>query len=59
MWSRIEAALPDGYARVWADQVVLAELGGRTVIEALAAGLPCKRIWRAVWAQLELPPTLR
>lgn len=51
--------LPDGYSRVWADQVVLADLGGRTVVEALAAGLPCKRIWRVVWAQLELPATLQ
>ena len=52
-------ALPDGYSRVWADQVVLAELEGRTVSEALADGVPCKRIWRAVWGQLELPVQLR
>ena len=52
-------ALPEGYAEVWADQVVLAELGGRTVREALAAGLPYKRVWRAVWAQLELPEAQR
>lgn len=51
--------LPGGYVAVWADQIVLVELGGRTVREALAAGVPCKRIWRAVWAQLELPDTLR
>ena len=46
-------------AATWADQVVLEDLGSRTVRDALAAGLPCKRIWRAVWAQLELPATLR
>lgn len=51
--------LPDGYVAVWADQVVLADLGGHTVREALASGQPCKRIWRAVWRQLELPDTLR
>lgn len=55
----MERVLPDGYAGVWASQVVLADLDGRTVTEALAAGLPCKRIWRAVWAQLELPPTMQ
>ena len=26
---------------------------------ALAAAVPCKRIWRAVWRQLELPDRLR
>lgn len=59
LWSRMAEALPEGYAEVWADQVVLAELGGRTVREALAAGLPYKRVWRAVWAQLELPEAQR
>jgi hypothetical protein len=34
---------------------VLADLGGRTVEEALAAGVPPKQVWRAVWAALELP----
>lgn len=51
--------LPDGYARVWAREIVVAELGGRTVLEALGAGVPCKQIWRAVWVQLELPDRLR
>ena len=59
LWARMAEVLPGGYAEVWADQVVLAELGGRTVREALSAGLPCKRIWRAVWAQLELPENRR
>jgi hypothetical protein len=34
---------------------VLAELGGRTVEEALTAGVEPKVVWRAVWAALELP----
>jgi hypothetical protein len=54
LWSRLERALGINYASAWAEQVVLADLGGRTVAEALAAGLRCKAIWRAVWAQLEL-----
>ncbi|MBK8459407.1 MAG: DUF3046 domain-containing protein [Micropruina sp.] len=55
LWLRLTKHLGQGYAPVWADQVVLAELGGRTVREGLAAGLPCKRIWRAVGEILELP----
>ena len=54
-WSRMEGALGSGYARVWASQHVLTDLGGRTVDEALAAGEPPKRVWEAVWAVLELP----
>mgnify|MGYP003593411649 CR=1 FL=1 len=55
LWQRLRAQLGDGYAGVWAEQMVLDELGGRTVVEAVAAGLDCKVIWRAVWARLELP----
>lgn len=51
--------LGDGYVGVWAESTVLAELGSRTVEQALAAGLDSKRIWLAVWAQLELPQTSR
>jgi hypothetical protein len=54
-WSRMEDALGDAYAHSWASMYVLAELGGRTVDEALAAGVPPKEVWRAVWAALELP----
>ena len=47
--------LGSAYARVWAQQQVLAELDGRTVDQALAAGVAPKRVWRAVWQRLELP----
>lgn len=54
-WDRMEAALGPAYARSWASMQVIGELGGRTVDEALAAGVPPKQVWRAVWAVLELP----
>jgi hypothetical protein len=54
-WARMETALGRSYARSWAEQHVLSELGGRTVQEALAAGEPPKVVWRAVWTALELP----
>lgn len=59
LWARMDEVLGAGYARAWADLVVMADLDGRTVSESLVAGLPCKRIWRAVWAQLELPESLK
>ena len=55
LWQRLEAALGSGYFRVWAAEYSLAELGNRTVRQALADGIPSKTIWRAVWAALELP----
>jgi hypothetical protein len=54
-WSRMEDALGVTYARSWASMYVIADLGGRTVDEALAAGVPPKEVWRAVWAVLGLP----
>ena len=55
LWRRLEQHLGGGYAKVWAEQQVMAELGGRTVVEAIAAGLQPKTIWRACWAVLDLP----
>lgn len=54
-WTRMESALGPAYARSWAGQQVLSELGGHTVDEALAAGEQPKVVWRAVWEHLELP----
>jgi hypothetical protein len=51
----MEHALGAAYARSWAEQHVLGDLGERTVVEALAAGEPPKTVWRAVWAELGLP----
>ena len=51
----MEDALGPTYHRVWAEQFVLSDLGRRTVIEALDAGLPPKEVWAAVWRVLELP----
>lgn len=55
----MEEALGSGYHRVWAEQVVLADLGGRTAKEALDSGVAPKEVWAAVWKQLELPARQR
>ena len=54
-WVRMDQALDPAYSRSWAEQHVLGDLGGRTVVEALEAGEPPKSVWRAVWAELGLP----
>jgi hypothetical protein len=58
-WERMDHALGATYARSWAEQQVIADLGGRTVVEALDAGEPPKQVWRAVWKRLDLPPSER
>lgn len=58
-WSRMDDALGTAYARTWADLYVIAELGGLTAAQALAAGVPPKRVWAAVWSVLELPASKR
>lgn len=59
LWRRLRAHLGAAYAGVWAEQVALADLGGRTVAQAAAAGVPAKSIWHAVRRQLELPESER
>ena len=54
-WARMEQSLGPAYARSWAERHVLRELDGRTVVEALTEGESPKSVWRAVWADLELP----
>lgn len=54
-WARMDDVLGSAYARSWASSVVIGELGGRTVLEALDAGVTPKEVWAAVWRTLELP----
>lgn len=47
------------HADTWARDVVLMDLGDRTVLEALDAGVGAQRVWRAVWSFLDLPESER
>ena len=58
-WARMEHVLGPAYARVWASQQVLRELGGRTVDQALAAGESPKVVWRVVADTLAVPEAQR
>jgi Protein of unknown function (DUF3046) len=54
----MDEALGAGPADTFARDHVMGDLGDRTVREALAAGVPAKRVWRAVCATLNLPARL-
>jgi Protein of unknown function (DUF3046) len=58
-WRRMNGHFGAAYADSFARDHVLAELGGRTVHEALAAGEPAKDVWRAVCVTLDLPASKR
>ena len=58
-WERMDLTFGSAYARSWADDQVLAALGGRTVTQALAQGEETRTIWKAVCAHAEVPAQLR
>ncbi len=58
-WRRMEARFGASYARSYAADQVLATLGGRTVLQALADGDDVKGVWRAVCDVLEVPAAER
>jgi Protein of unknown function (DUF3046) len=58
-WRRMDAGFGPAYSRSIAADQVLPQLAGRTVEEALAAGMDAKAVWRAVCEAFELPARLR
>ena len=55
-WSRMTEHFGEGYAESYARDFVLAELGGRTVCQALDEGEDAKDVWRAVCVTADEPP---
>jgi len=60
-WVRLEQVFGPAYASSIAADQVLAELGGRTIAQALAAGEQTVVVWRAVCAAYpdRIPARLR
>jgi Protein of unknown function (DUF3046) len=58
-WERMRAQFGDAYAASVAKDHVFAQLGGRTVEQALADGQDAKTVWRAVCAEFDVPQNLR
>jgi hypothetical protein len=50
-WERMSEVFGPAYARSVASDQVLSQLGGRTVVAALAEGADVQAVWRAVCAQ--------
>jgi hypothetical protein len=58
-WQRMGEQFGESYADSFARDHVMAELGGRTVYEALEAGWDAKDVWRAVCDTVEVSDRLR
>jgi hypothetical protein len=56
-WERLDTVLGVTYARSWAHDTVLTELG-LTVDQAFAAGCDTRDVWRAVCATIDIPDLL-
>jgi hypothetical protein len=54
-WRRMDARFGERYAASVAQDLVIAALGGRTVVDALAYGMAPKQIWAAVCEAVEVP----
>ncbi|MCW2778607.1 MAG: hypothetical protein JWN17_2332 [Frankiales bacterium] len=53
-WARMERRFGAAYAASYARDMVLSELGGRTIHEALEDGDDAMAVWRAVCAATEV-----
>jgi len=58
-WERMRAQFGETYAESVAKDQVLADLGDRTVNQALADGVEAKTVWRAVCDSFDVPQRLR
>lgn len=60
-WERMGEVFGPAYARSVAKDQVLSQLGGRTILKALADGMDVQSIWRAVCSQYDdrVPARLR
>ena len=58
-WERMRAQFGENYAESVAKDQVLADLGDRTVNQALADGVDAKTVWRAVCDSFDVPQRLR
>ena len=58
-WERMDALFGPDYARSWARDFSLSALDGRTVEQAIAAGIETREIWEAVCGVVDVPSLLR
>ena len=58
-WGRMRQQFGEAYVDAFSRSYVFSDLGGRTVHEALAAGIDARQVWAAVCTSFDVPPKLR
>ncbi|MGP0223814.1 MULTISPECIES: DUF3046 domain-containing protein [unclassified Paenarthrobacter] len=58
-WRLMDDEFGAGYSRVLASSLVLAGVGGRTAVDALAAGFDPRDVWLALCDVQDVPPERR
>jgi hypothetical protein len=54
-WLAIADEFGEGYGRVLTNDLVLAELGDKTAVQAIAAGQSVRKIWLALCKATDVP----
>lgn len=57
-WERMTAHFGRPYVDSVAQDHVMSQLGGRTIAEAIEAGMDPKAVWRVVCEYFDVPDTL-
>lgn len=57
-WERMTTHFGPDYVSTVAQDHVLSALGGRTILEAIDAGIATKEIWKAVCETFDVPYSL-
>ncbi|SFE59960.1 DUF3046 domain-containing protein [Blastococcus tunisiensis] len=55
-WSRLEGQFGSMRAQSMARDHVFAELGGRSAVDAIDAGISVRKVWLAICEAYEVPP---
>lgn len=58
-WQLAEEVFGPDYARSLASDIVLSQLGGRTPVQGLDAGIPPRDVWEALCDAQDVPPEQR
>ena len=54
-WQAVEDEFGRAYAEVVTRDVVLEAAGGRSAVDAIAAGVPARRVWDALCEAQDVP----
>lgn len=54
-WYAVSAEFGDSYGRILAADLVISELGDRSAVAALKAGIPARTVWLALCKANDVP----